>query len=72
VTADPKIHLINSGVVRPRGRGKIEQFFETITEVLLSRLPGYAPISGEAVDPRDQPAPQHRGSHISRAGPVDR
>jgi putative transposase len=43
VAADLKIRLINSGVARPRGRGKIERFFETITQVLLSRLPGYAP-----------------------------
>jgi putative transposase len=43
VAADLKIRLINSGVGRPRGRGKIERFFETITQVLLSRLPGYAP-----------------------------
>jgi putative transposase len=43
VAADLKIRLINSGVGQPRGRGKIERFFETVTQVLLSRLPGYAP-----------------------------
>ena len=41
--ADLKIRLIHSGVGQPRGRGKIERFFETVTQVLLSRLPGYAP-----------------------------
>ena len=43
VAADLKIDLINSQVGRPRGRGKIERFFETVTQVLLARLPGYAP-----------------------------
>ncbi len=43
VAADLKINLIHSRVGRPRGRGKIERFFETVTQVLLSRLPGYAP-----------------------------
>ena len=43
VAADLKIRLINSGVGRPRGRGKIERFFESVSQLLLSRLPGYAP-----------------------------
>jgi putative transposase len=43
VAADLKIRLVNSGVGRPRGRGKIERFFESVTQVLLPRLPGYAP-----------------------------
>ena len=43
VAADLKIRLINSGVGRPRGRGKIERFFESVSQVLLPRLPGYAP-----------------------------
>jgi putative transposase len=30
-------------VGRPRGRGKIERFFEGVSQVLLPRLPGYAP-----------------------------
>jgi putative transposase len=46
VAADLKIRLVNSGVGRPRGRGKIERFFESVTQVLLSRLPGYAPGGG--------------------------
>jgi len=37
------MQLIFSGVGKPRGRGKIERFFETLTQVLLCRLPGYAP-----------------------------
>jgi putative transposase len=43
VAAELKIRLINSGVGRPRGRGKIERFFESVSQLLLSRLPGYAP-----------------------------
>src|SRR4051794_20400049 len=43
VAADLKIQLINSGVGRPRGRGKIERFFESVSQMLLPRLPGYAP-----------------------------
>ena len=43
VAADLKIRLINSMVGRPRGRGKIERFFESVSQVLLPRLPGYGP-----------------------------
>jgi putative transposase len=43
VAADLKIRLINSIVGRPRGRGKIERFFESVSQVLLPRLPGYGP-----------------------------
>jgi putative transposase len=41
--ADLKIQLIFSAVGEPRGRGKIERFFKTITQVLLPHLPGYCP-----------------------------
>lgn len=41
--ADLKIQLIFSTVGQPRGRGKIERFFKSITQVLLSHLPGYCP-----------------------------
>jgi putative transposase len=40
VAADLKIRLIFSTIARPRGRGKVERFFETVTQVFLSRLPG--------------------------------
>jgi putative transposase len=43
VAADLKIRLVNSGVGRPRGRGKIERFFESVSQMLLPRLPGYGP-----------------------------
>ncbi len=42
VTADLKIQLIFSAVGKPRGRGKIERFFASLSQVFLSRLPGYA------------------------------
>ena len=47
VTADLKIRLIFSAVGRPRGRGKVERFFESLSQVFLSRLPGYARSSSE-------------------------
>ncbi len=50
VCADLKIRLIFSTVGMPRGRGRIERFFQTINQLLLHRLPGYAP-KGSAVTP---------------------
>ena len=41
VCADLKIQLIFSNVGKPRGRGKIERFFNTINQRLLCQLPGY-------------------------------
>jgi putative transposase len=43
VAAELKIRLVFSTAGRPRGRGKIERFFETLTQVFLPRLPGFAP-----------------------------
>jgi putative transposase len=42
VSADLKIRLIFSAVGQPRGRGKIERFFQSLSQVLISRLPGHA------------------------------
>jgi putative transposase len=47
VAADLKMRLIFSAVGRPRGRGKIERFFESLSQMLLSRLPGYARSESE-------------------------
>ncbi len=44
VCLDLKIQLIFSQVGQPRGRGKIERFFLTVNQLLLSKLEGYAPI----------------------------
>ena len=51
VVADLKIQLIFSAVGKPRGRGKIERFFKSLSQVFLSRLPGYGPgrTGGSAV-----------------------
>lgn len=46
VSADLNICLINSTPGQPRGRGHIERFFQTVQEMLLSPLPGYAPPQG--------------------------
>lgn len=43
VAADLKIELVFSEVGFPRGRGKIERFFQTVEQMLLPELPGYTP-----------------------------
>jgi putative transposase len=43
VCADLKIQAVFSHVGIPRGRGRIERFCNTVNQLLLSRLPGYAP-----------------------------
>ena len=43
VTAELKIRLVFSLPGKPRGRGKIERLFNSINQMCLSALPGYAP-----------------------------
>ena len=43
VSADLKFQLIFSTVGQSRGRGKIERFFKSTSQVLLPRLPGFTP-----------------------------
>ena len=43
VCADLNIRPVFSQVAKPRGRGRVERFFNTVNQLLLSRLPGYAP-----------------------------
>jgi len=43
VAADLKMRLIFSLPGQPRGRGKIERLFNTINQMCLASLPGYAP-----------------------------
>jgi putative transposase len=43
VAADLKIRLVFSLPGQPRGRGKIERLFNTINQMCLTELPGYAP-----------------------------
>jgi hypothetical protein len=44
VCADLKIQLILSTPGTARGRGRIERFFETVNQMFLCELPGYAPV----------------------------
>jgi putative transposase len=41
VAANIKIRLVFSAPGHPRGRGRIERFFETVNQMFLSDLPGY-------------------------------
>ncbi len=43
VSADIKMQLVFSIPGQPRGRGKIERFFETVNQLLLCDLYGYMP-----------------------------
>ena len=43
VCADLKIRLVFSLPGKPRGRGRVERFFETVNQRFLADLPGYAP-----------------------------
>ncbi|MFP5378760.1 MAG: Mu transposase C-terminal domain-containing protein [Vicinamibacteria bacterium] len=43
VAADLKMRLVFSLPGQPRGRGKIERLFNTINQMCLAELPGYAP-----------------------------
>ena len=43
MAADLKMVLVFSSVGRPRGRGRIERFFQTVDQLFLSALPGYRP-----------------------------
>ena len=46
VGADLKVRLVFSIAGKPRGRGRIERFFLTVTEMSLCELDGYAPPGG--------------------------
>ncbi len=52
MSAELKVRLVFSTVGQPRGRGKVERFFRSVNQLLLSSLPGYAPAGG----PRPAPA----------------
>lgn len=51
VCLDLKIRLIFSTIGEPRGRGKIERFFRTVNQLLLAKLPGYAPPGHKSPNP---------------------
>jgi putative transposase len=46
VAADLKIQLIFSTPGKPRGRGRVERFFATLTPMFLADLPGHTPAHG--------------------------
>jgi putative transposase len=46
VSVDLKMRLAHSIPGEPRGRGRIERFFQTVQHMLLCELPGYAPPQG--------------------------
>jgi putative transposase len=52
VSADLKMQLVFSTPGIPRGRGRIERFFATLTQMFLCDLSGYAPPKGGM---RDKP-----------------
>ncbi len=48
VAANLKTQLIFSAVGQPRGRGKVERIFRSISQILLPELPGYQPPETKA------------------------
>lgn len=46
VAADLKMRLLFSTPGKPRGRGRIERFFSSLSQMCLSGLPGYTPPAG--------------------------
>jgi putative transposase len=51
VSADLKMRLVFSTPGMPRGRGRVERFFRTLNQLLLHKLPGYAPAGQPATPP---------------------
>jgi len=54
VAVDLHMRLVFSLPGAPRGRGKIERFFDTVNQLFLCMLPGYAP---DGTAPPDDPSP---------------
>jgi|SRR5271165_63878 len=46
VAADLKMVLVFSWPGQPRGRGKVERFFQTVEQLLLPHLPGFEGVNG--------------------------
>lgn len=51
VGADLHMGLVFSTVGSPRGRGKIERFFQTVNQLFLCEQPGYSPPGGGVAAP---------------------
>ena len=52
VCADLHIQLVHSTAGQPQGRGKIERFFSTVNQLLLSTLPGHLVHGRPATPPK--------------------
>jgi putative transposase len=52
VSADLKMRLVFSIPGMPRGRGRVERFFQTVDQLFLHQLPGYAPDGKPVTPPR--------------------
>ena len=52
VSADLKMRLVFSIPGMPRGRGRVERFFQTVNQLFLHKLPGYAPDGKPINQPR--------------------
>ena len=51
VSVDLKMELVFSQVGIPRGRGRIERFFQTMNQLFVCGLPGYGPAGTPATPP---------------------
>jgi putative transposase len=57
VCADLHIQLVHSAVGQPRGRGKIERFFNTVNQMFLPGLPGHL-VAGRPASPAKLTLPE--------------
>ena len=60
-SADIKMRLIFSAPGQPRGRGRIERFFETVNQMFLCTLPGYIEAGAVRARPELTVAELERG-----------
>lgn len=51
VSADLRMPLVFSQPGHPRGRGRIERFFQTLTQLWLCQQPGYTPVGSAKAIP---------------------
>lgn len=51
IAAELGIRLSKTKPRKPRGKGKIERFFETVNQTLMSELPGYTPEDAQQAEP---------------------
>ena len=58
LTISLKTRLIFSVIGQPRGRGKIERFFRSLSQILLPTLPGYQPPGTKTKDKEVLTLPQ--------------